>query len=1836
MPFDIYAQADVVTARLTLAPRSSAGNIETTLMEAIRAGMNSHHDLADVFGLAPRLVLQVLGDLWRAGRVSVEMQTNYETLSLTTEGMRELDQAAAPSETLATSATTVASEELVIERLLGRALPRSASVTRVPYEDRDLVVPASAADRAVSEVSEAELVAALGAGNIDSDVDEVAGQRVVSAFLQPAMLQVATRRRYVRLRTAAQITEADELAVVVVDERLSMSERARASRRLQDMVDSQPRSLFVRRLRERAARVPLRTRDAREVLEELRRHVATLGTCAHDDRQKRHDKAATLVAQIAAVAQSRMAREMDVEVISTGEQHDTVIAELIRDAQRQVVITVPWIRSRGLEAIRDPLLAAIERGVQIVLVWGIDGREESLGTAEAAWLDSITAHAHRLGASGRLIYSRSRAARSHAKLVICDDRRMLVTSKNFLSRSDHIETGVLLTAIDKQGDPARTPSDRISLRSPVIEAGLQYVYDKAPSPEIAYGLHRLPGAFGARDSAGELELQLPRLQQELLQEAAPAPYVRAWAAAWADAASRVEALLTRPRPVVDTVTDLGHRGVVRDATAAARVRMLIACDHLTETALSQDIAALLLSRAADGVAVSLRYREAPASGCAGLSDLRAAGPNAIDIANRSTMHAKVVLHDDKSLVGSFNPLSVDANLRRRRSTGEFSVIIDSPVVADTVWSAVTGTPLPPKSGAALTSPSLVTSPAYLAQSVLEVTANPHAEALQALVAEHGFEAVLEAQRQFGSSLVDEVRIAGAGLAVAMDARSDLAPPASVAIEGLLRNGNWGVASLLRPLVPDPERRPRGSFTTALYEGSPSGQSLVTALTSGNDPNTSETGALLVADYVHLLLNDNPGSGADSEILFSVTRPPTVADGFFSSAIIYLRRYGALPSAPPPTDVPTADISNLWGAAADECIAFSRYDAKSETGGRLMRYLLAADGELGLLKTALTSRDPGAVLRWRDDYLQTTDDGRWLKRVVRGPGIPRITDSRRRSFIDHRLKVRIAVDELCSALEHRASAEKLAWVPEQLSALGEMLKHVYKLVGTADQQTPEGAVITAELGRILAWAGGSPRSTPVRDWQGWAFVTTYLTSPSDTAADVSLDALAHDLAAHRSVRDAVHELARAGEYEHAEQVIASTIPEGTFEREELVAAIAAYIDDAQDRITEQLRTLTLTYERAGIQPPLLPQLMARPRLREAEGTLAGLRNAAAAEVDERRRVMTQQLDAVTDMAPGWQEYVQSVIADGELLVAERALTHRDGHQELPRPKAFARWSWRDRSTHEVADWFAHPATAPNGVSTRFTPHVDDRAGNAVLEALKSLGAGHPNAPEAWILAVHQLLAPDDDDYRPRFSFVGERLSVTFRMPYDQRLPLLRWAREDAVTIGVGGAPAPEALLRFSLDPTLSTGSEAVFEIADVLSLIARADSEKTPTPTERAMQFLAVVCSRLELASIVNPHDMPAGSTEPARLRLAWLLSILGIAADGRAVDQLSVWSGGHPGVLWSLVQEARQGAASPLGSVMEHPDRDKVLLRGVELDLDHDEDLLVLGLGLAWGLLIDGCSEATLAELFEDEWREGNRSPNHRVRISEVVSRLKRHGYLREEGSRLFSCGCLTARAVERLATPGWMLERMDLIDPDRLIHAAAYEFILEILRHQTQAEGARLTDAEMNLQAQERLTGRLEDESVFDLVLLCDTVGREYSRPDLDVLRQFPDEQLWVKDAGPSIWIESLAFELLNNAIAATSGLPPGEATVWMTVERDPENEECALLSVRNNGRRLNDDVREAFRTGRRLHDPARPKNGTGLYRFKTFGATRGVEIILEETATHETLVRCRIPLESAFQLSR
>lgn len=1625
MAFDVWAQADVVAVRLTLGPKDEAGLIEKAFLQAISAGAATSEDLADVFGLAPRLVTDVLGDLWRAGRISVQLGAEQEPLAVTASGRSELE-AASQGQQFSSTSSANATEELIIERLTGRVLPVWESRRR-PSETQDPLIPVMSDDRSHSTVTSSELADALTRvleRKSDGYADRSSGLQVLEAHLQPELLQMTPRRRYVAIRVSAHLSAAGELSLAVVDDRLSVTERTAATSRLQALLDELPQSPFTRRVRALATQEPLASRGIDQTVSELDRVVSSMEECAPEQRQRSHDRARGLLWQVATFAQWLALREMEVEVVATSKDHQRALAELIDSAERQVVLMESWVRLGGLERLGRPVRDALKRGVQIVLVWGIDGGTEGLGVRERAWLDDIGAHAKRNGHTGRFLYSRHRAARSHAKLAVADDRKMLVTSKNYLSNSDFQELGVLLTTTEDEASPA-------------IESALRYAHDKMPDPGLARSLNYLRGAFGPRREPDLAEPPMPAWRAELGTEQASPAQVRVWAAGWAEAASAVTAELERPRPTVEVISDLQHRGVLRNALSTAVRRVLIASDKVSDTALTGEIVERARIRAGAGLEVAIRYQQAPDASAQGrLDELAEAsqeeGVAPPDLIQDPANHMKVVLQDDTILVGSLNPLSVDANLRHRRSTGELGVRISSAPLSDSIWHHIThGEPLAERHGRTESQPRQMHSSA-LAQDLLDAASHRSFDELTQLVRTHGLAKLMESHAQFALPSELLTPIVAAGLAVDLTDGSDPRESAGLLVGRALEVGNWAVANLARAYVSAEDFRPRQELVDALAEGWAECQSLLAGATMSARLTSEEVEALRVADLVGALLGDVHPERVDLSVPSGFLEGISAAVGRLESlAAAYWQRYGPLPDSPPTQDTATEDraaLQVLWSAAAEAVAALGRYRTGSDIGDALQRYLYREGGEMALLQRALDRADAHSVKEWHASHvMERVDD--WIDDAVHRAGQPkRIDASRRRSFLHHRRRIVKAVEELLREVRRQETRAGQAWDSEQLDQLRSMLDAADALHEQLQLEIlgPERYIVQREVSRLRAWRDEGRKTTPQRTWQSWPFVSARRQSAaSDNTGDL-LGAVCEDLVKDRTPAEAVHDLAADGDLGQAE-ISANELEQagliGSEELESLHQQIEELRSEAQRRIDDGVEGLLLQCRRGGLDPNELRigAIPVRGRVLESELELASQRTRVEEAFEAQRSVVRSQLDDARDvLSSSWAEYVAMLVDSGELQLALLGLQQPGGVRRLPATTPPASWPWRRQSPARLSEWFdPSVAFAPPGLRQSFAPHPDDTAGLAAVHALESLGRQDPDAARRWVDAVHDLIHDPGVEPRPQVSEGEEGLVASFLLPSVDGLPRLRWEGE-TLQISIGETWLKPTMLRLSLDDSRGGSEGPVMEMADVLTLLGCRDKDGQPAVQMRAGYFLRLVCSRLPLAEVIDPADMPAELSEQSRLQLTWLLTLLGMAPRPIDVDRLRIWSGGHPGVLWALVDALRTEVSSDgFDQTASRSRLAPVFIRGIEADLKSNDALLVLGLGLATQYLQLGCSEGDLIDAFDEQGISSGLIPEpERLRIvSAGVKHLKEAGYIHENEGGLYSCNCTASLELARWAT---------------------------------------------------------------------------------------------------------------------------------------------------------------------------------------------------------------------------
>ncbi len=687
---EIFVPCRVFRVKTRMGPVEALSPIAELLIRAVHEGIVEFHKLSALFSLGDRVMLDLVFDLWRDGHLVIDTFRGLVALTAPTARLaasHRLDLAQP-------SGIREESREVMQERLTGMVLStrHSAFLGDAGQDCRMDVVDF---DDGVSQVRDDDLVAAVRDDLRRTDDRRVAeGDKVLSARLTRASLREAGKTMWLPLLVRVERdAELDEVQVDVLPSRpLSLTTRREMGRRLASFCERRPKSPFVQRLLSSAATRPVGAAAPEQAARELLGLAQACAAVAPDQRGEHHGRLDELADVVAGDVADRRGANADRAVIVTDE-HDALLCDMLARAERQVVIVSPWIREAPVRSLYAALEGALERGVQVFLLWGIkrvagdiDDRDKGDARLEDTVIRLLLS-LHRTYPANFHFSKRSTA--THAKLAVQDDRRALVTSYNLLSRparSSAEELGVLLTA---------TPRPQ---RCGVIERLLRWARDEYPEYAASRQIYVQAEDFTddddalRRSDAEELVWARPALpgdgtnladDGELLASA-----VRVWQAGWVGLARRLGAALDGgQRQAVGLVTDGEHRLALRDALGTPCRRLVIASHRIGNEVIDKGFLDALDARLAEGTRVALLFTETTGVGrdaVVPLTELAARHPlGALRIVNEES-HAKLVIVDNHVTVSSFNFLafqgfyeSLDGRGRRRQRTELGLALVDS-------------------------------------------------------------------------------------------------------------------------------------------------------------------------------------------------------------------------------------------------------------------------------------------------------------------------------------------------------------------------------------------------------------------------------------------------------------------------------------------------------------------------------------------------------------------------------------------------------------------------------------------------------------------------------------------------------------------------------------------------------------------------------------------------------------------------------------------------------------------------------------------------------------------------------------------------------------------------------------------------------------------------------------------------------------------------------------------------------------------------------------------------------------------------------------------------------
>jgi phosphatidylserine/phosphatidylglycerophosphate/cardiolipin synthase-like enzyme len=670
----VYVPCDVASIRVLLGYEDALTPIERVVLRTVYAGLGTLPEISDALGLGRRLTMDVVHDLWRAGylrliRAHAGVKVSADVARCIEDGT--LDQ-------LKSAENIDSQREVMIDKLSGCILPMSGP--KAPA-DRKLAVPVENSTVRIGDATIPELLGAIERGldqeererDSDPEVRRTFGssrrRRVLSARLAPDQLGSAGRR-WLPLDVRAGVDpDTDRLIITVIGGVLPEAHRAAASEELTRLAAHRSKDNFFQALRGRATKGPLDGPSVADALTRLHDDAVTASDIPAGQRRNWHLNLCAEARQLTGMLEDVVDREVSARVIPSADQPEALIS-LIHSARAQIVLTAPWVGYDALFAVAPELRAALRRGVQVVLLWGIDYDQELRDKVENLLYDMTLRNETRAGGSGRLIVPRT-SARTHAKVAIADDRRALVTSWNMVnSARPNLEIGLELA--DPAGDSCRTVVNLLRWARTVV-----------PAYEMSLQVLVTRQDFALRLSADETPLRelrepeipslglpdMPLEPSEGVDEAAGAE-AQAWSRAWAHYADRLaDIAASRVQPSAQLIIDGTHRDLLWRATRTAKRRLIIGTDRLSGRVADDRLLAGLAEALGRGCQVTVIYgrlgsgedvatpgARSPAEQA--LHALQARFPDGLRIV-RNGNHAKILVWDDEAAIGSFNYLSYE-------------------------------------------------------------------------------------------------------------------------------------------------------------------------------------------------------------------------------------------------------------------------------------------------------------------------------------------------------------------------------------------------------------------------------------------------------------------------------------------------------------------------------------------------------------------------------------------------------------------------------------------------------------------------------------------------------------------------------------------------------------------------------------------------------------------------------------------------------------------------------------------------------------------------------------------------------------------------------------------------------------------------------------------------------------------------------------------------------------------------------------------------------------------------------------------------------------------------
>ncbi|TLP57840.1 hypothetical protein [Microbispora triticiradicis] len=1460
----IYIPCDVGQVRVRMGYGSTLSPVEATALRVIHALTGTTHEaaqikeLSTVLGLGERVALDLVHDLWRHGHVTIDFALG--TLELSEDTRRRLQDG--QLHTLQSLDSEERTVDLMVERLTGHVMPATDGAWQ-PQDGR-LAVRHAATDTRLEAVAQPALLSAVNLAlsrtgrNRSSEpalrVEERPGRRVLSIRTLPQDTRTATGRRWYALDVRPEINDlTGALIVTVVDRRFPAARRELASARLTELAEEFRREAFATQLRT-VATTRLGDPPLEEALARIAEKARGLAEVPGTQRRDRHDDLTEDAAQIVEMIGHRRTREVEHQVIAGADAHEEAMASLIEEAERQIVLVCPWIKEAAWSRVEPQLRAAVARNVQVVVVWGIKHGEKLDDPVDNA-LDSLVRQ------SIRTPVIRSRiSARTHVKAIVCDDRKALVTSRNFLSAGGpRREVGLLIS--NPEGGASEAVRDLLGwVRAAVPEGPLSRMVlhqaDRFPGPALE---PPQPPALPERPPDGDD----PRYAAALA----------AWRMAWIACADRLAAEADAgKRPYARLVEDGAHRELLWRALREARRRLVITSEKIRDEVLDGRLEAALVDCLKRGVQVTIGFNLR--SGAAASRLLALEGTNPGLHLSPADSHCKVLVWDDEAVVGSFNFLSYAGYGTiggRHQQRSELSLRLTGAAVADGIAKAA-GEPSEVTkrvSGVSLARASVVdTGPLQCAQRILN------------RIPVLGLGAAVRSELDAMPNpwpVLDHLPAGPEWQAAAAFCLSHNAGHHGVRralVQDLWDHGLFAEAGILDT---DPPQIPRELAALGRSLEADDDRALAEAAVMLGEVERTAVLAVAVARTL------TRGSDQAAELLTSLSP----ADGPWERLATlvhdhHVRTYGANPAEL--IRAATAgrdhmDLSNAWTeldlTVTRQRPAISNHPIASKVHAALFK----VSGVFGRISAATVKRDLPALTEALKEF-PDRGESRTVEKMVdhvwkeSAPQADLLYGGPRSAYLPRLTELVRAARRVVELARARADRTASPFPPE-LILVTEQLATAYRQMRPELGGEPYGPLVTAALSVLDRYFGLLAEPSDTAGLWRYPRLTAAMTWEEGDLVGPLLADLADPVTVHESAR----RLIESGEYSAAEDLRDNVnLPTAVLRdiSDQLTAARSAAIT-RNCRSAEELRRRA---HRAGGSVMIdIDNLRLETQMRAANAAaaLASFEREVEA-IEARRGKALLEAEPPTDLMPEevgpWRNAIRSCVEAREFAAAEALVTAGPGDRTIETPVPVgAVWPYRDTSLERVLSWYFDTRDAPPGFA-ELRPATDDTAAWELLSWLREAGDGFTGT-------LCRFLGTPERDYLEIPTVPGlppELLGDGLDVSADGSPPCR--GQRPAVWVAQSANASPPA-------------DVAMIDVPFLLRLVAQ-------DPATRLTSFLYGVCARLPMSDVVTWYR---ASGPWKHQQVSGLLRFLGVTTDGVVVDALLHTTMGRPELLRLLLCE---------------------------------------------------------------------------------------------------------------------------------------------------------------------------------------------------------------------------------------------------------------------------------------------------------------------------------------------